>query len=191
MYSISVQHTGFRPAYKYWHVFWYVLVCIKYVLGMYSNTIHVDSSLEAHIDASIVVCIGINWFVLVCISTYMLVFDHKLVVNTPTWCHACMIHASTAYNRLQETGAVELSSWLNFFFPILEQFCLLFIQIAQKGLILPRQVSFCPDGVSFCPQHHSQPMFFTQQSHTPFLDMYLHKIPQNPPQNTCFPGLNL
>ena len=58
MYSISVQHTGFRPAYKYWHVFWYVLVCIKYVLGMYSNTIHVDSNLEAHIDASIVVCIG-------------------------------------------------------------------------------------------------------------------------------------
>ena len=54
----------------------------------------------------------------------------------------------------------------------------------QTGLILPRWVSFCP-------QHHPQPMFFTQQSHTPVLDMYLHKTPQNPPQNTCFPGLNL
>ena len=29
-----------------------------------------------------------------------------------------------------------------------------------------------PDGVSFCPENHPQPLFFTPQSHTPFGDMY-------------------
>ena len=33
--SRLVQHTGFRPAYKYWHVSWYVLVCIMQVFGVY------------------------------------------------------------------------------------------------------------------------------------------------------------
>ena len=34
-------------------------------------------------------------------------------------------------------------------------------------------------------------MFFTQLSHTPFWDMYMHKIPPSPPKNTPFLGLNL
>ena len=55
---------------------------------MYSNTISVDSTgnLEAYIVTSIVVCIGMYWFVLVYLSTYMLVLDHKLIVNLPIWC---------------------------------------------------------------------------------------------------------
>ena len=57
---------------------------------MYSNTIRVDSNLEAHIVASIVVCIGMYWFVLICMSTYLLVFGHKLIVNTPTWGHTAL-----------------------------------------------------------------------------------------------------
>ena len=40
----SVQHTGFRPAYKYWHVSWYVLVCIVQVFGMYYVMIPVNTS---------------------------------------------------------------------------------------------------------------------------------------------------
>ena len=39
-----------------------------------------------------------------------------------------------------------------------------FSHIAQMGLI-------CPDGVSFCPDYHPQPLFFTQPSHTPLGDM--------------------
>ena len=39
-----VQHTGFRPAYKYWHVSWYVLVCIVQKFGMYYVMILVNSS---------------------------------------------------------------------------------------------------------------------------------------------------
>ena len=50
--------------------------------------------------------------------------------------------------------------------PILEHFCQLFEWIAQMGLI-------CPDGFSFCPECHPQPLFFTQQSHTPFWEMYV------------------
>ena len=60
----------------------------------------------------------------------------------------------------------------------LEHFCLLW-------------VSFCSDGVLFCPEYHTQPLFFTQQSHTPFWDIYMHKIFPTPPQYTPFPGLNL
>ena len=41
---------------------------------MYSNTIRVDSNLEAYIVTSIVVCIGMYWYVLVYMSTYMLVY---------------------------------------------------------------------------------------------------------------------
>ena len=40
----SVQHTGFHPAYKYWHVSWYVLVCIVQVFGMYYVMILVNTS---------------------------------------------------------------------------------------------------------------------------------------------------
>ena len=56
---------------------------------------------------------------------------------------------------------------------------------------MPRWVSFCPDGVSFCPEYHHQPLFFTQQSLNPFGDMYEHETPPAPPQNTPFPGLIL
>ena len=45
---------------------------------------------------------------------------------------------------------------------------------------LPRWVSFFPDGVSFCPEYHPQPLFFTQPSHTPLWDMYGHKTPTSP-----------
>ena len=40
----SVQHTGFHPAYKYWHVSLYVLVCIVQVFGMYYVMIPVNTS---------------------------------------------------------------------------------------------------------------------------------------------------
>ena len=49
----------------------------------------------------------------------------------------------------------------------------------------------CPDGVSFCPDYQNQPLFFTQQSQTPFWDMYVHKTPPTPSKNTPFPGLIL
>ena len=49
----------------------------------------------------------------------------------------------------------------------------------------------CPDEVSICPEYHSQPLFFTQPSHTPFGDKYVNKTPSCPPQNTPFSGLIL
>ena len=52
-------------------------------------------------------------------------------------------------------------------------------------------ISFHPDGVLFCPEHHPQPLFFAQQSLTPFWDMYIHRTSPTPPQKTPFPGLNL
>ena len=67
-----------------------------------------------------------------------------------------------------------------FFSPILEHFCPFFLQIAQM-------VSFCPDGVSICPEYHQQPLFFTQQSQTPFGDMYVTtKHPQANPKTPLF-----
>ena len=70
--------------------------------------------------------------------------------------------------------------WLNFVPPILEHFCPLFVQIAETH-------SFCPDGVSFCPDYHYQPLFFTQQPQTPFRDMYVHKkTPQPHPKTPLF-----
>ena len=75
--------------------------------------------------------------------------------------------------------------WLNFVLPILEHFCPLFVQIAETH-------SFCPDGVSFCPDYHHQPLIFTQQPQTPFRDMYF-KFTQNTPNPTPkhhFPSLN-
>ena len=38
--------------------------------------------------------------------------------------------------------------------------------LAHFSYKVPRWVSFCPDGVSFCPEYHTQPLFFIQLSHT-------------------------
>ena len=75
-------------------------------------------------------------------------------------------------------GQLCSKDWI--FFPILEHwhFC--------PTYKLPRWVSFCPE-------YHYQPLFFSQPSQTwnPFEDMYVHKTPPTPLQNTVFPGLNL
>ena len=87
---------------------------------------------------------------------------------------------------------ISWSIWLNSPPPILGQFCPLFVQIAQMGLILSRWG--CPDGVSFCPEYHHQPLFLTQPSQTPFFDSsdtYVHKTPPTSPPNALFLGLNL
>ena len=54
------------------------------------------------------------------------------------------------------------------FFPIPERFCPFFVRIAQMSLILPRW------GL-ILPKYHPQPLFFTQQSHTPFGYTNIHK----------------
>ena len=60
--------------------------------------------------------------------------------------------------HLRHIPNVLRNTWFNFFYPILEhfaaKFCPLFVQIAQMGLILPRWVSFCPE-------YHPQPLFFS------------------------------
>ena len=103
--------------------------------------------------------------------------------------------AVTGSNRHSLTGWQDHSSklrlrWLDpdsddWIFFQFQSFC------AHFSYKLPRWVSICPDGVSFCPEYHPQPHFFTQSCHTPFGDMYVHKTPPSPPQNTPFPGLNL
>ena len=77
------------------------------------------------------------------------------------------------------TVAAGREIWLNFFSPILAHF-------AHFSFQSPRWVSFCPDGVSLCPEHHHQPLFFTQQSQTPFGDTNKHKSPQPHPKIPLF-----
>ena len=64
--------------------------------------------------------------------------------------------------------------------------------------LLPTFRANCPDGSHFAQMgsHSAQntipnPCPFFQPSHAPFMDMYVHKTPPSPPQNTLFPGLNL
>ena len=63
--------------------------------------------------------------------------------------------------------------------------------------LLPTFPANCPDGPRFAQvgshfaQNTAPNLFFTQPSHIPFKDMYLHKTPQSPPQNTPFSGLHL
>ena len=63
------------------------------------------------------------------------------------------------------------------------EFCFNSRSLALFPYKLPIWVSFCPYGVSFCPEYHPQPLFFTQPSRT-------QKTP-TPPQNTPFPVLIL
>ena len=73
---------------------------------------------------------------------------------------------------------------IEFFCPILEHFC-------PFQYNLPGLVSFCQDGVSFCPEYHHEPLIYTQPSQTPFRDIYEQETLPAPPQNTPFPGLIL
>ena len=81
-----------------------------------------------------------------------------------------------------------------FFCPILEHFCPLssFVQIAQMGLILPRWGPIM--GSHFTQTTTTTPCCLFS-SHKPVLGrctaLYALEIPQNPPQNTQFLGLNL
>ena len=72
---------------------------------------------------------------------------------------------------------------IELFFSIVEHICPLLLQIAQMSLILPPMGSY-----HILPRLWIPPptLFSTQQSHTPFANMYI-----TPPQNTPFPGLNL
>ena len=87
------------------------------------------------------------------------------------------------YNILEfynvQQGSNEM---IEFFCPILEHFCPLFIN--------------CPDGSHFAQMgsHFAQntttnPCSLLSQSQTPFADMYIHETLQTSPQNTPFPGL--
>ena len=79
-------------------------------------------------------------------------------------------------------------SMIEFLFPNSSNFESTFAHFSYK---FPRWVSFCPDRVSIRPEYHQQPLFFTQPSQTPFGNIYVHKTPPTPPQNTPFPGLIL
>ena len=70
------------------------------------------------------------------------------------------------------------------FFP---QFQSTFAHFSNK---LPTWVSFCSDGVSFCPEFHPQPLFLFGR-HTSLWGFVRTQNTPTPPQNTPFPGLNL
>ena len=74
--------------------------------------------------------------------------------------------------------AQACSCMIEFFPPILEHFCPLFVQIAQMGLILPKWGLILPTITPPTP---------VQRSHTPFWEIYLHKNTSSPPQNAPFP----
>ena len=54
-------------------------------------------------------------------------------------------HTVSSRANITEKNTTAFLWWLNFFPPILEHFCPLFIQIAQMGLILPRWGLICPE----------------------------------------------
>ena len=83
---------------------------------------------------------------------------------------------------------IRVMSMIEFLFPNSSNFESTFAHFSYK---FPRWVSFCPDRVSIRPEYHQQPLFFTQPSQTPFGNIYVHKTPPTPPQNTPFPGLIL
>ena len=82
------------------------------------------------------------------------------------------------YENLHNLNMIEI------FFPILEHFCPLFVQIAQMDLVLPRW------GL-ILPRIPPQILFCTLQSHSPLGGMYVNQTPRSPPQNTSFHDLNL
>ena len=73
---------------------------------------------------------------------------------------------------------------IEFVFPNFREPLPAFRTNAHMGLILPRWALFCPE-------YHYQPQLYTQQSQTPFGDMYESKTTPTSPQNTPFPGLKL
>ena len=68
---------------------------------------------------------------------------------------------------------------IKFVLPNSRDFCPIFVQIAQMGIILPRWVLILP-------RKPLQPLFFTQPSLNLFGDMYDHETSPAPPQNTLF-----
>ena len=56
---------------------------------------------------SIVVSIGKYCFVLVCMSTYLLVLDHKFIVNIPILCHTALESTPDAISTV-DTAAMSL-----------------------------------------------------------------------------------
>ena len=79
-------------------------------------------------------------------------------------------------------GSGPYIEMIEYFFPILGHFCLHFVQLAQTSLILSRL------GL-ILPRMPPQALFFTQQPHTPFGNMYIHKTPPtglNPTQAPLF-----
>ena len=70
--------------------------------------------------------------------------------------------------------------WLNFPPPIPEHFCPFLEQIARMGLILPRWVSICPDGVSF--QNTTSNLCSFLSPHTPLsgISTYTKPTPPHP-----------
>ena len=51
------------------------------------------------------------WFVLVCMSTYMLVFDYKLIVNIPIWCHTAL---ESTFHAISTVDTALMSLCLDF-----------------------------------------------------------------------------
>ena len=124
----------------YWHILaciWHVMACIQFrcstrvfaphtSIGMYFGMYwYVFSTYWACIQIQytliptwrpilmqvlwyVLVCIK---FVLICMSTYMLVFDHKLIVNTPTWCHTAL---ESTFNAIFTVDTAEMSLGLDF-----------------------------------------------------------------------------
>ena len=97
-------------------------------------------------------------------------------------CHALLADDGLNLCSSGLVGHLTIHQMINFFFAILEHFCPLWYK-------LPRWVSFCPDGVSFCPEYHTQPLYFTQPSHTLFGNMYIHKTPPTPKHPFSWPEL--
>ena len=85
--TVSVQHTGFRPAYKNWHVSWYVLACILQVFGMYYVMILVNTSKYINTYQYVHYLPAykywhVSWYVLVCIVQVFGMYYVMILVNT-------------------------------------------------------------------------------------------------------------
>ena len=92
----------------YFGMYWYVLSTYWACFQIQYTLIPTWRPILMQVLWYVLVCIK---FVLICMSTYMLVFDHKLIVNTPNWCHTAL---ESTFNAIFTVDTAEMSLGLDF-----------------------------------------------------------------------------
>ena len=143
-------------------------ICIWIPLSLYIYIhIHMNSCIHIHMNECIHIYICMNW----CMSSWYMTSYYESWIDGSDF---------VKMNFLYELNTEDWGDFnilmIEFFCPILEHFCTLFVRIAQMGLILPRWALI----LARIPP---PPLFFTQPSQTTFGDT---KPPQTHPKTLLF-----